>query len=166
ADAAADQVERFAHYIESRDLNQLFSEVKGLAQRQPEIFVAGALAAGFLVGRFFKATSSPMSEEYGYSGEYRGYGPQGTVYSSGYGYGEARGYGRYETSQGYGYREDEEYGDYGRRYPESTQYGQGYDGGQRSAYGATSSFDQGAAFSERSSASQSGINSGRSIDES
>jgi uncharacterized protein YgiB involved in biofilm formation len=35
-----------------------------VAQRQPEIFVAGALAAGFLVGRFLKSSSGQTRRNY------------------------------------------------------------------------------------------------------
>jgi hypothetical protein len=115
-DAAADQVERFSHYLDQRDFGQLVNEVKQLAHRQPEMFVAGALAAGFLVGRFFKSSRTPARDESygGYGYEYGGYGyggyASGPAYSGEYGnageYG--RGYDRYASAD-YGYRREDRY---------------------------------------------------------
>lgn len=62
ADAAAGQVERLSNYLKSRDVGQLVESLRSTAQRQPEVFAAGALAAGFLVGRFLKS-SSPSSRD-------------------------------------------------------------------------------------------------------
>lgn len=60
-DSFADQVERISGYIQNKDIGELFNDAQQLARRQPELFVAGALAAGFLVGRFFKSSSTPSS---------------------------------------------------------------------------------------------------------
>jgi hypothetical protein len=57
-EAAAQQVDRFSSYLTERDLGDLMGDLRGLAQRQPEVFVAGALAAGFLLGRFIKSSGS------------------------------------------------------------------------------------------------------------
>ncbi|MCB0188560.1 MAG: hypothetical protein KDE31_30025, partial [Caldilineaceae bacterium] len=50
ADSAADQVDRFAGYLRDQNVNDLARDVQQLAKRQPELFVAGALAAGFFLG--------------------------------------------------------------------------------------------------------------------
>lgn len=65
ADAAAEQVERFSSYLKEGDLGDLWQDVRSVAQRQPELFVAGALAAGFLVGRFLKSSNAPTRRSYG-----------------------------------------------------------------------------------------------------
>jgi hypothetical protein len=57
----AEQVERFSAYLESRDLGDLMNEAQAMARRQPELFVAGSLALGFLLGRFLKS-SEPRRE--------------------------------------------------------------------------------------------------------
>jgi hypothetical protein len=75
ADSAADQVDRFAGYLRDQNVNDLVRDVQQLAKRQPELFVAGALAAGFLLGRFFKSSEQRgQSTRYqgGYQSSYRG----------------------------------------------------------------------------------------------
>jgi hypothetical protein len=79
ADAAAEQVERFSGYLKQGDLGDLWQDVRNVAQRQPELFVAGALAAGFLVGRFLKSSSGQTRRSYGnqypyYQGSQGNYG--------------------------------------------------------------------------------------------
>ena len=74
ADSFADQADRLANYLRDRDLSDLFSDVRQVAQRQPELFVAGALAAGFLLGRFLKSSGTPSSNQYGTSQYSSSYG--------------------------------------------------------------------------------------------
>lgn len=57
-DTAAEQVEQFAGYLDSRDIGEIVQGVQDFARRQPEIFVAGALTAGFFLGRFFKSSQN------------------------------------------------------------------------------------------------------------
>ena len=64
ADSFAEQVDRMSTYLRERDLSELFNDVRHMAQRQPEIFVAGALAAGFLLGRFLKSSGTPSNGGY------------------------------------------------------------------------------------------------------
>jgi len=64
ADSFAEQADKLSTYLRERDLGDLFNDVRQVAQRQPELFVAGALAAGFLLGRFLKSSSSPSSTRY------------------------------------------------------------------------------------------------------
>jgi ElaB/YqjD/DUF883 family membrane-anchored ribosome-binding protein len=63
-DAAAEQLERFSEFLKNRNASELWQEVDRFARRQPELFVAGALAGGFLLGRFLKS-SSERSRDYG-----------------------------------------------------------------------------------------------------
>ncbi|RIK38050.1 MAG: hypothetical protein DCC55_22265 [Chloroflexi bacterium] len=65
AEAAAEQVERFSGYLKEGDIGDLWQDIRSVAQRQPELFVAGALAAGFLVGRFLKSSGSQTRRSYG-----------------------------------------------------------------------------------------------------
>ncbi|SMH43879.1 hypothetical protein [Azospirillum agricola] len=67
---AADRVERVADMLRHSSLDDIVGEVEGFARRQPEIFIGGAFALGFLAARFIKS-----------SGERRLHGQTGTVHS-------------------------------------------------------------------------------------
>ena len=82
ARAAADQLEQFSNTLQNKNMNELLNEVQGFARRQPELFIAGSLAAGFLLGRFLKSSGSRTASYSNYSD--RRYGNGGS-YSSGYG---------------------------------------------------------------------------------
>jgi len=56
ADSAAQQLERMASYLRTRDAAQLFDEAEDLARRQPALFLGGALTLGFLGARFLMAS--------------------------------------------------------------------------------------------------------------
>lgn len=58
AQDAAGQIDRFAGYLQNHDVGDLINDVRGIAQRQPEIFIAGSLAVGFLLGRFLKSSDA------------------------------------------------------------------------------------------------------------
>ena len=72
AQGAADQIERFSNYLQTADVSELWRETQNLARRQPELFVAGALAGGFLLARFLKS-SSTQSRTYGATNRYNNY---------------------------------------------------------------------------------------------
>ena len=57
-EAAADQIEKLSTYLQNKGVNELLQEAQDLARRRPDLFVAGALGVGFLVGRFLKSSSS------------------------------------------------------------------------------------------------------------
>lgn len=59
ADQAATQLERLSDTLRQRELGDLFSEIEGLGRRQPALFLAGAVAAGFVVTRIFSAPGRP-----------------------------------------------------------------------------------------------------------
>jgi hypothetical protein len=67
ADSFAEQVDRMSDYLRERDVSALFTDVRQVAQRHPELFVAGALAAGFLIGRFLKSSGQPGNGGYAYA---------------------------------------------------------------------------------------------------
>ncbi len=58
AHCAAREIEAFAATIRERHWAELAADVENVARRQPALFVAGAVAVGFLVGRFLSAASS------------------------------------------------------------------------------------------------------------
>lgn len=95
-EAAANQVEQFSDYLQKHNTGDLIREVQRLAARQPELAAAGALAAGFLVGRFLKSTRP--SQQYS-PHEQRDYGYPQTYQSSDSGpYSEDRQSGILETN--------------------------------------------------------------------
>ncbi|MBP2231554.1 hypothetical protein J2847_004873 [Azospirillum agricola] len=53
---AADRVERVADMLRHSSLDDIVGEVEGFARRQPEIFIGGAFALGFLAARFIKSS--------------------------------------------------------------------------------------------------------------
>lgn len=90
ADRAAEQIEKLSHTIGDREVDQLVSETKQLAQKQPGLFVGGALAAGFLAARFLRSSSQEQESQNGQqqqqgSSESSGEGQSGTSESSGQG---------------------------------------------------------------------------------
>jgi len=73
AATAADQVDKFSGYLRNQNVGDLLHDVDGLARRQPELFLAGALAAGFLLGRFLKSSAVSQAthvQRYGYYPRY------------------------------------------------------------------------------------------------
>jgi len=100
---AADQVDRFANYLQSADVQEVVGRVEGFARRQPAAFMAGAFAVGFLASRFLKSSREEIDY---YSQRSFGSGSRSYSYDTGYesnadrvasdttGYGTAeRGYG-------------------------------------------------------------------------
>ena len=65
ADQAAVQLERFSDTLRQRDLADLLAGAEGLARRQPALFIAGAVAAGFVMTRLVAAPSSPARHRRG-----------------------------------------------------------------------------------------------------
>ncbi|MCG5241677.1 hypothetical protein ACIU1J_17210 [Azospirillum doebereinerae] len=53
---AADRVERVADMLRHSSLDDIVGEVEGFARRQPELFIGGAFALGFLAARFVKSS--------------------------------------------------------------------------------------------------------------
>lgn len=51
-DQAADRVESLSRAVGGRRWYELVADTEDLARRQPTLFVLGAVAAGFLIGRF------------------------------------------------------------------------------------------------------------------
>ncbi len=60
-EAAAEQIDRFAHYLQNKDTGALLRDVKTFARRNPEWFLGGTLVAGLAMGRFLRS-SAPDDE--------------------------------------------------------------------------------------------------------
>ncbi|HMN29460.1 MAG TPA: hypothetical protein PKE45_15020 [Caldilineaceae bacterium] len=96
ADSFAEQVDKMSNYLRERDLSELFNDVSQIAKRQPELFVAGALAAGFLLGRFLKSSGSGSNggyaqRQYTGGGQYTGETRSNYNYAYGNEYGNRTG---------------------------------------------------------------------------
>jgi hypothetical protein len=52
----ADQLERAQDYFDRKDFQGLVGDTEKLARRNPELFLAGAYAAGILIGRFLRSS--------------------------------------------------------------------------------------------------------------
>lgn len=65
----ADQLERAEGYFDRKDFQGLVGDTERLARRNPELFLAGAYAAGILIGRFLR--SSRPEPGYGDAGDGR-----------------------------------------------------------------------------------------------
>jgi len=66
ADRAAEQIEELSRSLRARRWGEIIGEVESVARRQPVLFVIGAVAAGFLAGRFLSIPThhdnAPLSE--------------------------------------------------------------------------------------------------------
>lgn len=100
ANSAADQVEKFSSYLRDQNVSTLLRDIEGFARRQPELFLAGTLAAGFMLGRFFKSSGTNSSQ-----GQWNQRSGQSSY--------AAQPYNQYGAP---GYRTSDEMGNYGGRY--------------------------------------------------
>jgi hypothetical protein len=73
-DMAADQVEQLSHMLNEQDIGQLFDTAQQFARRQPMLFLAAAIAAGFVGTRFLKSASQSAGGQHG-SASSRSAGP-------------------------------------------------------------------------------------------
>lgn len=81
----AGRLSELAGQLENRSLDDLAQQAIGLARRNPGVFVAGGVALGVALSRFFKA-SSPSSRGMSETGQYSGgaaYGGEGALPSEG-----------------------------------------------------------------------------------
>jgi len=54
---ASQQLDRFADDFQNRSIGDLMQDVSNFARRQPAIFIAGSVLAGFVLTRFLKSSS-------------------------------------------------------------------------------------------------------------
>ncbi|MEO5774571.1 MAG: hypothetical protein ABIQ32_10700 [Sphingomicrobium sp.] len=59
----AEQIQRFADSIESKDSRQLLNDVQSFARQRPGLFLGAAAAAGFAAARIFKAGANQQDAE-------------------------------------------------------------------------------------------------------
>jgi hypothetical protein len=59
ADRTADQIDVFSHSLRESSWVDLLGDVEAVARRHPGLFVAGAVAAGFMAGRFLSVAPPP-----------------------------------------------------------------------------------------------------------
>lgn len=57
------QVQRFSHYIDCMEANSVLPEMESAIQRNPVLFLGGALALGFFIGRLLKAPEQATRAE-------------------------------------------------------------------------------------------------------
>jgi ElaB/YqjD/DUF883 family membrane-anchored ribosome-binding protein len=58
-DQASQKISQWSDSLRNQDMNQILDETKNLAQRQPLLFMGGALALGFAGARFFRSSVQP-----------------------------------------------------------------------------------------------------------
>lgn len=161
ATVVADQLQGVSTFLRERNSGDLLGEIQRFAQRQPELFVAGSLAVGFLIGRFIKGPSTggmgsaQRGMNYGQSG-YQGqsrYQDYGQGFQGGQGYG-GQGY----SGQGYGSGQ----GQWGSQGGQLGQGGQSYREGQwgQSGQGGEEQYRQGSQFGGYSNYQSSQANQG------
>jgi hypothetical protein len=127
-DSLAGQLDRFSNTLRDREIGSLIDDAKQLAHRQPELFVAGALAAGFVLGRFFKSSRNSRN----YQNTYSEYDPRDPSRMYGEQYGQ--GYGsQFSRSRGPEYSRDF---DAGYRSGYQQEYGSQFNQGSSGEYGS------------------------------
>jgi len=62
-EALAEQVEKIAQFLQSRDLPTMAREVSGFARRQPALFLGGAFTLGIVAARFLKSSDRKLGQE-------------------------------------------------------------------------------------------------------
>jgi ElaB/YqjD/DUF883 family membrane-anchored ribosome-binding protein len=63
----AAQIDRFSTAVRQREIGEMVASTEDFARRQPALFIAGAVAAGFLIGRLLARPSErdfPADETY------------------------------------------------------------------------------------------------------
>ena len=58
AEDAAAQIERFSETVRRQRLSEVLAQAEGFARRRPGLFLAGAVAGGFVLGRVLSAPAS------------------------------------------------------------------------------------------------------------
>lgn len=55
-DQAADRIDDWSRRLREKDVNEIISDVQGLARRQPAVFIGSAFALGLVGARFLKSS--------------------------------------------------------------------------------------------------------------
>jgi hypothetical protein len=64
ADRAANQVQKFAGYLQSRDVGQIVNEAEDWVRRDPALAIGGAFVLGLLAARFLKSSGVRPASSY------------------------------------------------------------------------------------------------------
>lgn len=62
-DGAADQLDRVSRALREKDIGTMFGEASDLARSHPAIFLGGAVALGFIAGRFLRASGERVHDD-------------------------------------------------------------------------------------------------------
>lgn len=94
ADRAAAQIDRFSETVRNRQLGEMVATAEDFARRQPALFIAGAVAAGFVIGRLLARPSrrdqGTAASQTGYRADHRSSGETMAGYGAGSGVGGER----------------------------------------------------------------------------
>lgn len=87
----ADQLERAQGYVGRQDFHGLVGDTERLARRNPELFLAGAYAAGILIGRFLRSSRPEPQDDWRTGGRYEPQPTSGRALPPAYGTGSRAG---------------------------------------------------------------------------
>jgi hypothetical protein len=76
-DQAADQIDNWSRRLREKDVNELITDVQGLARRQPAVFIGSAFALGLVGARFLKSSRQQSEGEYRAESSRSRYGSMG-----------------------------------------------------------------------------------------
>ena len=82
-DGAAAQLTQLATTLREQDIDQLGETVSGVARRQPALFLAAAVALGFVGVRFLKSSAPSARQQTAAGASFAGRAPTGTTFPGG-----------------------------------------------------------------------------------
>jgi hypothetical protein len=68
-ESAADRIDRLSATLRDKDVNELLSDLRDFARRQPALFVGGSFAVGLLAARFLKSSNRDSAEDLRYAAD-------------------------------------------------------------------------------------------------
>src|SRR6185437_2870984 len=72
AGRVAAQIDRFSSAVREREIGEMVASTEDFARRQPALFIAGAVAAGFVIGRLLaRPPRRDLAAGQAYRGDYR-----------------------------------------------------------------------------------------------
>ena len=91
AGRVAAQIDRFSTAVREREIGEMVASTEDFARRQPALFIAGAVAAGFVIGRLLaRPTRRDFPAGEAYRGDYRASEEALAGYAAGSGIGGER----------------------------------------------------------------------------
>lgn len=67
----AENLESLGRRLKEKNIDELLSDAQNLARRSPATFIAGSIAAGFILSRFLKSSAARQDEQTGYQSSRR-----------------------------------------------------------------------------------------------